>query len=361
MLSRVSHILPLTTIRRARQLPCSGKILARSGQKISANDVIAEATLPSRHLMLDIERGLGLPAEKADELVQPQPGDLVQEGEVLAGPVGIMSRVVRAPQSGRVVAVRGGRLLLELETTTINVKAGFSGTVAELIPDRGAYIEAVGSLVQGFWGNGRIDVGMILMAVKKPDEEMTPDKLDVSMRGAVIVCGSCNAHRKLVIANNTISGGTGYYRYGIYLSGAIYSLHDIRIGNNVLFNNAAGSYSYAIYRTSTSGILARVENNLFTQIGGFLNSGAEYTTLSSMETYLNGQGTVASFNKEVAAATDLYFANYAGRDWQPTASSPLSLTQGGRDTSGLDWGTVVEDRLGNPRTVLYSIGAYEMN
>ena len=170
-----------------------------------------------------------------------------------------------------------------------------------------------------------------------------------------------NAHRKLVIANNTISGGTGYYRYGIYLSGAIYSLHDIRIGNNVLFNNAAGSYSYAIYRTSTSGILARVENNLFTQIGGFLNSGAEYTTLSSMETYLNGQGTVASFNKEVAAATDLYFANYAGRDWQPTASSPLSLTQGGRDTSGLDWGTVVEDRLGNPRTVLYSIGAYEMN
>lgn len=192
MLSRVSHILPLTIIRRARQLPCSGKIIARSGQKVAANDVIAEATLPSRHLMLDIERGLGLPADKADELVQSQPGDLVQEGEVLAGPVGIMSRIVRAPQAGRVVAVRGGRVLLELETTTINVRAGFAATVAELIPDRGAYIEAIGSLVQGFWGNGRIDAGMILMAVKKPEEEMTPDKLDVSMRGAVIVCGSCN-------------------------------------------------------------------------------------------------------------------------------------------------------------------------
>jgi len=169
------------------------------------------------------------------------------------------------------------------------------------------------------------------------------------------------AYRKLVIANNTISGGAGSSRYAISLSGSINALHDVRIGNNVLFTSASGTYAYAIYRGSTSGILSRVENNLFTQIGVFLYSGTAYTTLSSMETYLTGVTTVASFNKETASAADLYFANYAGRDWQPTASSPLSLTQGGRDTSGLDWGTVVEDRLGNPRTVLYSIGAYEMN
>ncbi len=170
-----------------------------------------------------------------------------------------------------------------------------------------------------------------------------------------------SAHRKLVIANNTISGGAGAYRYGVYLAGSINVAHDVRLGNNVLFTSAANSNAYAIYRGSTTGVLTRVENNLFTQIGVFLYSGASYTTLSSMETYLTGQGTVASFNKEAASATDLYFANYAGRDWQPTASSPLSLTQGGRDTSGLDWGSVVDDRLGNPRTVLYSIGAYEMN
>ncbi|MBU1410048.1 fibronectin type III domain-containing protein [Myxococcota bacterium] len=169
------------------------------------------------------------------------------------------------------------------------------------------------------------------------------------------------AYRKLVIANNTISGGTGYYRYGLYLSGSINAQHDVRIGNNVLFTSAPGSYAYAIYRDSTTGKLSRIENNMFTAIGYHLYSGAYYSTLSSMETYLTGVGTVASFNKEVATIADLYFANYTGRDWQPTASSPLSLTQGGRDTSGIDWGSVVEDRLGTPRTVLYSIGAYEMN
>jgi hypothetical protein len=168
-------------------------------------------------------------------------------------------------------------------------------------------------------------------------------------------------YRKLLITNNTISGGGGYSRYVIYLNGSINTLHDVRIGNNVLFADPTGASAYAIFRSTTTGILARVENNLFTSIGVHLYSGNNYTTLSSMETYLTGVGTVATFNKEVATIADLYFANYAGRDWQPTVSSPLSLTQGGRDTSGIDWGAVVEDRLGTPRTALYSIGAYERN
>lgn len=167
------------------------------------------------------------------------------------------------------------------------------------------------------------------------------------------------AYRKLVIANNTLSGGAGYNRYAIYLSGAINSLHDVRIGNNVLFNDSGGSTSYAIYRTSATGIITRVENNMLTSAGVYLYSGGNYTTISSMETYLTGVGTVASLNKEVATIGDLYFENYPTRDWRPTSQSPMSLTHGGRDTSAEEWGSVTTDRLGNPRTSLYSIGAYE--
>lgn len=169
------------------------------------------------------------------------------------------------------------------------------------------------------------------------------------------------AYRKLAITNNTLSGGEGSYRYAIVLAGAIDALHDVRIANNVLFTNVGGSNSYAINRTTTTGIIKRVENNLFTNAGTYLNSGTAYTTLSSMETYLTGVGTVAALNKEVTTAADLYFQDYAAGDWRPTASSPLGLTQGGRDTSGDDWGAATTDRLGNPRTLLFSIGAYEQD
>jgi hypothetical protein len=168
-----------------------------------------------------------------------------------------------------------------------------------------------------------------------------------------------SAYRKLVISNNTISGGDGYNRYAIVLNGAIDPLHDVRIANNVLFTSASGTYSYAVSRTSTTGYIKRLENNMFTNVTNYLYSGSLYTTLSSMETYLTGTGTVATFNKEVTSIADLYFEDYANRDWRPTASSPLGLTQGGRDTSGDDWGAVTADRAGNPRTLLFSIGAYE--
>ncbi len=172
---------------------------------------------------------------------------------------------------------------------------------------------------------------------------------------------TATAYRKLVIANNTISGGAGADRTAIYLVGSINALHDVRIGNNVLFTDATGSSARAIYRTTTTGFISRVENNMFTAIGVYLYSGASYTTLSSMEAYLNGVGTVASFNKEVAAIPSLAFADYAGRDWRPTASSPLSLTQGGRDTTPVEWGSVLRDRLGQTRTPLVSIGAHEFD
>lgn len=167
-------------------------------------------------------------------------------------------------------------------------------------------------------------------------------------------------YEKLVIANNTISGGKGgYRRYAVHIAGTISANQDIRLGNNVIFNGSEGSYSYGIYRSTSSGILSRVENNMITSVGVYLRSGADYTTLSSMETYLTSVGTTAGFNKEVASYTDLYFQDYDSMDWRPTSQSPLGLTQGGRDTSAEDWGAVVTDLLGNPRTLLYSIGAYE--
>ena len=193
MLSRVTHILPLTFIRRERVLPVNGRVIVRAGQKVSATDVIAETKLDPGHLILDISRGLGLPQEKADKLITRKVGEQVAEGDVIAGPVGgLFPRTVRAPKAGQVTAVGGGQVLIELEGSPYTLRAGLPGVVAELIAERGAVIENYGALIQGMWGNDRLETGVLNVVSHTPDEELTPDHLDVSMRGAIILGGWCS-------------------------------------------------------------------------------------------------------------------------------------------------------------------------
>lgn len=191
MLAQVTHILPITNIQRERLLPIPGRVSVRKGQKVSATDVIAEVRLTPEHVLVDIARGLGLTAREADTNLQCQAGDQVAEGDVLAGPVGFTKRVVRANKNGRVIVAGDGLILLELDGPPFELKAGLPGTVADLVGDRGAIIETTGALIQGVWGNGQIDFGLMHVMAQTPEEELKADRLDVSLRGSVIMGGHC--------------------------------------------------------------------------------------------------------------------------------------------------------------------------
>lgn len=200
MLAPVIHVLPLATIRRERLLPVPGRVIVRKGQKVNSVDVIAEANLTPEHIVLDLAQGLGLPPEKADQHLQHRAGDQVSEGDVLAGPVGLARRVVRAPRPGKVILAGNGQILMEAESVPFELRAGIPGVISALIPDRGAVIESTGALVQGVWGNGKIDSGLMHVLLSKPEDELTTDHLDVSLRGSVILAGFCGEAKVLYTA-----------------------------------------------------------------------------------------------------------------------------------------------------------------
>ena len=194
MLASVTHILPLTYILRSRQLPVAGRVGVQAGQKVSASDIIARALLPSKHLVLDIRRGLGIvQVAEAEKCIVRKEGEKLSKGDVIAETGGLLSRFVRAPQEGEIISISAGQVLMCVQSTEIELKAGFSGNVAEIIPERGAVIETHGALLQGVWGNGRIDSGLLVVLAKSPDEELTRKILDVSLRGAVILAGHCSS------------------------------------------------------------------------------------------------------------------------------------------------------------------------
>ncbi len=191
MLAPITHFLPMATIRRTRLLPIPGRVVVRKGQKVGATDVIAEAKLAREHLLLDIARGLGVSASQADTYIQRHAGDDVEEGDIIAGPVGVARRVVRAPKSGQVVVAGSGQVLLELDSPPFELRAGMPGVVTGLVDDRGAEIEATGALIQGVWGNGRLDFGLLGVLTRSPQDKLTTDRLDVSQRGTILLGGYC--------------------------------------------------------------------------------------------------------------------------------------------------------------------------
>jgi hypothetical protein len=199
-LAPITHILPLTTIRRERALPVSGKVLVRASQKVGASDTIAEANLYAEYLLIDVARGLGMSAEKADRYIHCQVGSTLADKDVIAGPVGLARRIVRSPREGKVILSGGGQVLLETTGKPLQLKAGMPGEVVELVSDRGAIVEATGALVQGVWGNGQMDFGVMSVLGKTPDYTLQATDLDISLRGSIILAGHCQDPKVLQVA-----------------------------------------------------------------------------------------------------------------------------------------------------------------
>ncbi|MBN2385749.1 MAG: hypothetical protein JXB85_01930 [Anaerolineales bacterium] len=195
MLAPVTHILPLTTVCRERLLPTPGRLIARMDQKVGPTDVIAETTIGQKHVLLDVARAFRLPAEAVEAMIQVKSGDRVTVNQTIAHSTGLMPQILKSPADGRVMLSGGGQVLIEVGESLYELQAGMPGVVTRLIPERGAEITFRGALVQGVWGNGRLDTGLMLPILSQPDETLEASRVDVSLRGSVLLAGYCGDAR----------------------------------------------------------------------------------------------------------------------------------------------------------------------
>ncbi len=202
MESAVTHILPLTLIRRKRVLPVPGRVLVSNGEKVIATDIVAQAGQPGRHVLIDVRRLMGFSSsDEAAKVIQCTQGIRVSQGDIIAQTGGLFAHSVRSPLSGMVVTISAGRVLIEEDSVPLQVRAGISGTVREVIAERGVVIETSGALIQGWLGNNLADQGVLLVNARSPEDDLSPTRLDVSMRGAVLVGGHCGSPEALKAAN----------------------------------------------------------------------------------------------------------------------------------------------------------------
>ncbi len=188
-----THIAPLVIIRRERLLPVLGQVTAQFHQKVSAEEVVARATLRPGHRLVDFAAGLGLPPDRATRYLALDPGEEVVEGKPIAGPVGLIQKRVLAPAAGRVLFAEHGKLLLELVAEQMELRAGIPGTVVRVEPGEGVTIETPGALIQGIWGNGKEGWGTLQAITYGPSEELNPEGMDASLSGVVAAAGACSS------------------------------------------------------------------------------------------------------------------------------------------------------------------------
>lgn len=202
MLAPVIHILPLTTIQRERLLPSAGRVTVRMDQKVSPVDVVAETNLGRHHTLVDVARLLGISPIKADELIRCKAGERLISNQLIAVMPGLMSHPVYSPCDGRVVAVGDGQVLMEVGDTIFELSAGLPGTISRVFPDRGVEITAHGTLIQGVWGNSRVDIGLMLPIpqLNSSADPLEAGHLDISLRGAILIAGHCSDPNALQVA-----------------------------------------------------------------------------------------------------------------------------------------------------------------
>jgi hypothetical protein len=155
--------------------------------------VVARAKVPGRYVILNVAQALHLPPDAADKRIEVRPGQPVAADQVVANrkvALGLIPRVVRAPQAGVVVAVGGGRVLLETESEPIELRAFLPGRVGNVLPRRGVQVETIGALIQGVWGVGDESFGVLKVMVEQPDQPLRARSIDVSCHGGVLVGGS---------------------------------------------------------------------------------------------------------------------------------------------------------------------------
>jgi hypothetical protein len=202
-----THVTLLATLRRDRLLPIPGEVLVQPNQRVEAADTVAHAFIAEEHRLLDVARALDVPKEAMAAFMLKRNGDPVKKGEPIAmrkTALGLGRKTVYAPVDGFLVVAGDGKALLASTSKAFELRAGLPGTVVSILKERGVVIETTGALLEGVWGNGKDDFGLMRVLGSGPTDALLSEQVDVSLRGTILAVGMVqddNAFRRLAEMN----------------------------------------------------------------------------------------------------------------------------------------------------------------
>jgi hypothetical protein len=184
-----------TTLHRTRRLPLKGEVVAREGESVGPDTVVARSEIPGILRTVRAAERLGIDADELPGAVRVAVGDRVSAGQLLAEArsfFGMFRSECRSPVEGAVEIINPvtGHVSIREKASPIEVNAYVEGTVAEVLPGEGVVVETHGALVQGIFGVGGERQGRIHIAVSGPDQPLTEADFSPELAGKIVVGGS---------------------------------------------------------------------------------------------------------------------------------------------------------------------------
>ena len=184
-------------ITKKRILPLKGEVVAKKGDKVHPDTVVARTFLPGDVEPINVANQLGLPPEDIEGCMKKKVGDPVKEGEIIARSRPLFGLKWFASESkatldGTVESVSAvtGQVLLRGKPIPVEVKAYLEGEVVDVFEAEGVAVATWGSFIQGIFGIGGETHGMIKLVVRDNTATLTEKYVTEDCRGCIIIGGS---------------------------------------------------------------------------------------------------------------------------------------------------------------------------
>jgi len=192
-----------TEVRKDRRLPLKGEVVAKTGERVKAEDVVARTALPGNVKTVNVANLLSIPAVDVPTCMLKKEGDSIQEGETIAlskSLFGLFKSTAKANTSGTIEIVSDitGQVTLREAAIPVEILGYVDGEVVEVIPGEGVVVRTEGAFIQGIFGIGGEGVGELVLAVERPEDSVDPAGLG-DVAGKVVVVGA-HASRELILA-----------------------------------------------------------------------------------------------------------------------------------------------------------------
>jgi hypothetical protein len=204
-------------VYKQRILPLKGEVKVKEGEKVSAEQIVAETKIPGSVQSMNIVNILGISPAEIKHYLKKKEKERVEKDEIIAENKPFLKwfkKEIRAPWAGTIESISEitGQILLREKPRPLSLKAFIDGEVVETFPEKGVVIKTTATYLQGILGLGGEVVGELEMVAHQPDQIITEKEITPELRGKIMVGGSLITASALLKAKKMgvrgiISGG----------------------------------------------------------------------------------------------------------------------------------------------------------